>query len=237
MSAKDLISHISGGKVLDVATGNGNFIHFLIESLMDYDEITSIDIKDGLEIVFETNFKNHPVSFEKMDAANLQFSDASFDTVCISNSLHHMPELERTLKEMLRVLKPGGYFFISEMYRNNQSPTQMTHVQLHHWWAAVDRSQGIFHGDTLRREEIIQTAASLGFVEMQMQDLFEMNENPHDPKILAELEPVIERYIQRAEDNPELQIRGKELLKLLKDVGFDGATVLFIISRKGIDNI
>lgn len=237
MNVKDSIGHISGGKVLDVATGNGNFIQFLIEGLMNFEEITGIDTKDGLETVFTANFKKHPVRYEKMDAANLQFADASFDTVCISNSLHHMPQMERTLQEMLRVLKPGGYFIISEMYSNNQSETQMTHVHLHHWWADVDQTQGLFHGKTFRREEIIQMAASLGFVEMQIQDISELNENPHNPEILAELEPVIVRYIQRAEGHPELQMRGKELQELLREVGFDGASALFIIGRKGIENI
>ena len=63
-----------------------------------------------------------------------------------------------------------------------------------------------------------------------------MNENPQDPEILAELEPVIESYIQRADGYAELQMRGKELQKILKEVGFDGATTLFVIGRKGIED-
>ena len=144
MDTNDLIGTISGGKVLDVATGNGNFIHFLLEGLMNYDDITGIDTKEGLEAVFKANFQSQPVNYRKMDAAALHFADATFDTVCISNSLHHMPELESTLKEMLRVLKLGGLFIISEMYRDNQSAAQMTHVHLRHWWAAVDQTQGVF---------------------------------------------------------------------------------------------
>ena len=233
MDAKDLIGNIPGGKILDVATGNGNFIHFLMEGLLDYSEIIGIDIKAGLETAFAEQFGGQPVRYQQMDAAKLQFNDAEFDTVCISNSLHHMPDLPATLREMLRVLKPGGYFIVSEMFRDNQTETQMTHVHLHHWWGAVDQACGVFHGGTLRREEIIETVASLGLIELRTNNLMELSENPHNPEILAELEPVIERYIQRADGYPELQARGEELRQRLKEIGFDGATSLLVVGKKG----
>lgn len=232
MEAKELIGHISGGKVLDVATGNGGFLRFLLEGLKDYEEIIGIDTKDGLEAVFEEQFGDNLIRYQQMDAAQMEFADESFDTVCISNSLHHMPDLPRTLSEMLRVLKPGGYLIVLEMYRDNQTETQMTHVQLHHWWGAVDRAQGISHNETFRREEIVEIVAGLGLVERRMRDLSELGENPHDPEILETLNPVIERYIQRAERHPGLQSRGEALRQRLAEVGFDGATSLLVIGRK-----
>ena len=184
MEAKELIGHISGGKVLDVATGNGGFIHFLLEGLEDYEEIIGIDTKDNLEAVFEEQFGNKPIRYQQMDAAQTEFANESFDTVCISNSLHHVPDLPRTLSEMMRVLKMGGHLILLEMYRDSQTETQMTHVQLHHWWGEVDRAQGIFHNETFKREEIVEIVAGLGLVEMRMQDLSDSCENPHDPEIL-----------------------------------------------------
>ena len=233
MEAKDLIGHISGSRVLDVATGNGGFIHFMLEGLKDFDEIIGIDTKEGLEEVFEEQFGDKPIRYQQMDAAQMEFADESFDTVCISNSLHHMPDLPRTLSEMLRVLRPGGHLILLEMYRDNQSETQITHVQLHHWWGAVDRVQGISHNETFRREEIIEMAAGLGLVEMRVHDLSELGENPRDPSILAEINPVIDRYIQRADGHPELQARGEELRQHLEDVGLDGAASLLVTGKKG----
>ena len=232
MDAKDLTGHISGGKVLDVATGSGGFIHFLVEGLKDYEKIIGIDTKEGIEEVFDEQFGDKPICYKKMDAAKMEFADESFDTVCISNSLHHMPDLPGTLREMLRVLKPGGHLILLEMYCDNQTETQMTHVQLHHWWGAVDRSQSISHNETFRREEIVETVAGLGLGEMRVHALSELSENPHDPAILAEINPVIDRYIQRAEGHPELQERGEELRQRLEQVGFDGADSLLVIGRK-----
>ena len=187
MEAKDLISHISGGKVLDVATGNGGFIHFLAEGLKDYEEIIGIDTKEGLEEVFDEQFGGKPIRYQQMDAAQMEFANGHFDTVSISNSLHHMSDLPGALSEMLRVLKPGGHLLLLEMYCDNQTETQMTHVQLHHWWGEVDRAQGIFHNETFKREEIVEMVAGLGLVEIRMQDLSDSCENSHDPEILETL--------------------------------------------------
>ena len=74
--------------------------------------------------------------------------------------------------------------------------------------------------------------AGLGLVEIQIYDLSETNGNPFSPEILAELGPIIEHYIQRAERHPELEKRGDELHQRLNEIGFDGATTLFLIGRK-----
>lgn len=42
------------------------------------------------------------------DAGHLPFADASFDTVVCTNSFHHYPRHVAALREMRRVLKPGG---------------------------------------------------------------------------------------------------------------------------------
>ena len=215
-----------------MATGSGGFIYLLLDGLRDYKEILGIDTKEGGKSVFAEQFAGKPVHYQQMDAAQMEFEDASFDTVCISNSLHHMPDVLRTLNEMLRVLKPGGTFIVSEMYCDNQTETQMTHVHLHHWWAAVDQTQGIFHGKTFRRDAIIGLVASLELREMRVYDVVKPSENPRDPEILAQINPVIERYIERANGYPDLQTRGKELHQRLKEIGFNGATTLFIVGEK-----
>lgn len=232
MNAKALIGHISGGMVLDVATGNGSFIHFLCEGLQDYKEIIGIDTKFGLEEHFNDQFADHSVRYLQMDANRMDFENESFDTVCISNSLHHLPNVEHTLIEMMRVLKPGGHIIILEMYCNDQTDTQMTHVHLHHWWADVDRSQGICHNETYHREKIIDMVSGLGLVEIRLHDLSELGDNPFDPEILAQLTPIISQYIQRAEMFPELQAKGVLLQKRLETVGFDSAKSLLITGVK-----
>jgi len=233
---KDLIGHISGGYVLDVATGNGGFIHFLLEGLKEYAEIIGIDTNERAAASFAETFKDaHRIRFAPMDAQQMNFPNASFDTVCIANSLHHFDHPEAVLGEMLRVLRHGGYFILTEMYCNGQTETQLTHVLLHHWWAAVDRAGGIVHNETYRREQLLDMFKGLNLDNAVLNDLSDTDDDPRQPEILASLEPVIDRYSQRAEGHIDLQTHGEELRQRLRQIGFHGATSLLAIGTKPIN--
>nr|AAN01212.1 methyltransferase [Lentzea aerocolonigenes]BAC15754.1 RebM [Lentzea aerocolonigenes]CAC93718.1 putative methyltransferase [Lentzea aerocolonigenes] len=54
------------------------------------------------------------VTFSYADAMDLPFEDASFDAVWALESLHHMPDRGRALREMARVLRPGGTVAIAD---------------------------------------------------------------------------------------------------------------------------
>jgi hypothetical protein len=103
---------------------------------------------------------------------------------------------------------------------------------LHHWWAAVDTVNGIVHNETYTRQGLLDLVAQLQLKELKTFDLSDLNEDPKNPEIITELDPVFERYIQRAEGHPELQTRGEELKTRLKEIGFHGATTLVILGRK-----
>lgn len=229
---KEILGHISADRVLDVATGGGGFIHFLIEGLNDYAEIIGVDNNDHAAISFAETFKENPrVHFQQMDAHHLDFPDSSFDLVSVSNSLHHL-DPQPVLREMKRVLRPGGHILVSEVYCDNQTEAQMTHILLHHWWAAVDRVNGVIHNETYTRQQLIDLIVPLELTDLTTYDLCDLNENPHDPAIIEELAPVFERYIQRAEGHPDLQTRGAELRQRVEQVGVHSATTLVVIGRK-----
>ena len=203
-----------------------------LEGLKDHTEIIGVDNNERAAATFAESFKENPkVHFQTMDAHHLDFDDSSFDLVCISNSLHHLDPMP-VLREMKRVLRPGGLLLVSEMYRDGQTETQMTHVHLHHWWAAVDMVNGVMHRETYQRQELIEMVDSLGLGKEAVYDLSNLDENPKDPAIIIELEPVFERYIQRAEGHPDLQARGEELKVRVKEVGFHSATTLVVMGRK-----
>ena len=232
---KNILQGIPRGKVLDVATGTGGFVHFLLDALKEYDEIVGIDTSERSAAVFVEAFKDRPnIRFAKMDAAQMDFPEAAFDMVCIANSLHHMADLGRVLAEMLRVLKPGGYFIVAEMYRNGQTETQLTHVYLHHWWAAVDTSQGITHGETYTRQQIVDVVNGLGLRGVTYHDLCDLSGDPKQPEAVKELNNAIDRYIERsrgASNEAELKQRGEELRQRVQDVGFHSATTLLAIGE------
>jgi len=227
-----VLGDLSGGRVLDVATGTGGFVRFLLDGLRDHAEIVGIDANAERAAAFSEAFADRPdVRFEQMDALHLVFPDGSFDTVCVSNSLHHFADPTPALAEMLRVLRPGGHLVVNEMYRDSQSETQATHVLLHHWWAAVNRLRGEVHRETYERRRIVEIVDGLGLADLRIVDLADPDEDPHDPEATAELEAAIDRYVVLADGHPELQARGATLRTRLREVGVRGATQLVAIGR------
>lgn len=231
----------SGGRVLDVATGAGQFIEVLTTQLPDYAEIIGVDSAERPLAAARAACTQPNLRFLLMRTEQLEFPDASFDTVCISNSLHHLAARPQALAEMGRVLKPGGHFILSEMYRDGQTEPQLTHVYLHHWWAAIDTANGLRHDETFTRQQVVEIATGLGLRDLALHDYADLEADPLDPEGVAQLEGHIDTYLQRAANIPgaagtplaaALRARGEELRQRLRTVGFHSATTLLAIGVK-----
>ncbi len=230
---RQMLGHLHGGRVLDVATGTGGFIGFLADGLADYEEIIGIDSDPEKATHFvEAVADRQRVRFEARDASATGFARDAFDTVSVSNSLHHFSDPPAVLREMQRVLRPGGGFVVFEMVRDGQAPPQQTHVELHHWWAAVDSRRGILHHRTYARGELVALVEPLGLTDLRLTDVTYPEDDPLDPESLAEMDTVIDRYLAWADPEPSLITRGHELRRRLHEVGIRGATSLAIVGRK-----
>jgi ubiquinone/menaquinone biosynthesis C-methylase UbiE len=233
--AEQALGQITAGHILDVATGNGSFITFLLDNLKDFSEITAIDLNERPLEAARQAYPQDNIHFMCMDAAQCDFQDGHFDTVCMAYSLHHMDDLPAVLAEMLRVCKPGGHFIISEMYRDGQCETQLTHVLLHHWWAAIDSAGGTTHHETFTRQEITEIIEKLGLSCADYYDLMDLDVDPKEAQLIQKLDVIIDRYLQRTQGLPgeaALRVQGEQLRQRVHDVGFHGATTLLMIGKK-----
>jgi|ERR1043165_5395702 demethylmenaquinone methyltransferase/2-methoxy-6-polyprenyl-1,4-benzoquinol methylase len=100
-------------RVLDVATGTGAVaLRFARQGC----SVTGVDLSAHMLAVAEAKRKDLPVTFMEGDASTLPFAEYSFDIATVSFALHDMPLEVRTkaLKEVNRVLKPGGRFVIMD---------------------------------------------------------------------------------------------------------------------------
>ena len=232
---KEYFKHISGGRVLDVATGGGGFVQFLKDSLKDYSEIIGVDVPSTRLAGTQEKFAGDPIWFIGMNAAALAFDAASFDTVTIANSLHHLDDVDGVLREMYRVLRPGGRIIVVEMFRDNQTPAQLSHVLLHHWWARVNRLEGIVHYPTMTRQQIIGHIRKLGLQSVETIDYADPDADPHDRRTLEEIEKIINEYLAKIENDPghaDLYRDGKSLLERAYKVGFAWASEVIITGIK-----
>ena len=232
MELTELLGHYKAGRVLDLATGRGGMIQHLLGSLRDITEVIGVDINPKLAENFEQLFKGKPVSFQVMDASHLDFPDSSFDTISIGNSLHHLQQLPVSLGEMLRVLKPGGHMIIQEMYRDTEIESQLTHVLLHHWWAAVDTAQGIPHFETFTRVQLRRLIESLGLVGLKTMDIDDRTSDAFDPETLQKVGAAIDQYIEKSANQEGLVARGEALRQRLARTGFHGAPALLAVGEK-----
>lgn len=107
-----------GDRVLDLACGTGlNFPH-LRELVGKHGQVVGADLTAAMldiarKMINRRGWTN--VEVHEADAANLPFPDGSFDKVIVSFALNIIPEYQRALEEVRRVLIPGGRFVALEM--------------------------------------------------------------------------------------------------------------------------
>ena len=103
--------------ILDVATGTGDMAVMLTRHLAGA-HVTGIDISRGMLEIGEQKISRlglrDRISLQPGDSEALQFADGSFDAVTVAFGVRNFENLEEGLREMLRVLKPGGRLVVLE---------------------------------------------------------------------------------------------------------------------------
>jgi SAM-dependent methyltransferase len=109
-------SLVPGEHVLDVACGSGLVAFRAAEAVGPYGKVVGIDVSGHMLDAARRRAEERRVrnaSFERMDAEDLQLPDASFNVVLCALGLMYMPEPEQALREMRRVLRPGGRMLVA----------------------------------------------------------------------------------------------------------------------------
>jgi len=105
---EDLIS-VKAGRVLDVGCGSGTMAKALKRERPDL-EVHGVDFSASTIAAAKANPEG--VTFNQAPAEALPFADAWFDAVTMFDVLEHVDDSARVLKEIARVLKPGGLFHL-----------------------------------------------------------------------------------------------------------------------------
>jgi len=100
-------------KILEVGCGQG-IGEKIITKNFHPSEYYGIDLDEKM-IKRAQKRKSSKRFFQTADVTNLPFDDASFDAVFDFGIIHHVPNWKDSLKEIKRVLKPGGEFLFEEL--------------------------------------------------------------------------------------------------------------------------
>ena len=108
-----------GGSALDVACGSGKLTAELARIAGPRGRVVGLDFSPQM---LEVAQRDHPgIEFLEGDALKLPFDDAEFDASTVAFGLRNLSDPIAGLREMLRVVKPGGRSVVLEFVRPPQN--------------------------------------------------------------------------------------------------------------------
>ncbi len=128
----------AGEKLLEVGCGMGTD---LLQFARGGAICTGVDLTPRSIQITRRRFELYemPGTFLVTDGERLPFSDHSFDVVYSNGVLHHTPDTEAAVREIHRVLKPGGMAKVMLYYRHSLN-----------YWGEIILHRGLLRGQLLR---------------------------------------------------------------------------------------
>ena len=142
-AAIDSLKPYAPQRILDVATGTGDFALMAVDRLQPQ-SLIGADLSEGMLSVgrekVERAGKSDIITLQKEDCMALSFEDNTFDAVTVAYGVRNFEDLDRGLREMLRVLKPGGRLVIIELTSPVRFPMkQLFWLYAHVWMPMVGK--------------------------------------------------------------------------------------------------
>jgi hypothetical protein len=95
-------------RILDAACGNGRYSKFLLRHADPDAVLTSFDLSAQMLLRARSRLRSDRVTHAVADLTRLPYADAAFDAVVCGWVLEHLPDPRPGLRELARVLQPGG---------------------------------------------------------------------------------------------------------------------------------
>uniref|UniRef100_A0A7V2ZLU4 Class I SAM-dependent methyltransferase n=1 Tax=Ignavibacterium album TaxID=591197 RepID=A0A7V2ZLU4_9BACT len=125
---KSILSKITEEKILEIGFGTGINLKFYPENVK---HIIGIDANEGMLKQAEQKISQSKIKIEiiHQSSESLQFEDESIDAVLSTYTLCSIKNVNSALKEIYRVLKPGGkYYFLEHGLADNPLTQKLQHL-------------------------------------------------------------------------------------------------------------
>jgi demethylmenaquinone methyltransferase/2-methoxy-6-polyprenyl-1,4-benzoquinol methylase len=124
--AMRILKKESPKRLLDVATGTGDFALEAVRMKVGAEKIIGVDISEGMLEVgrkkVATKNLSDVIELKVGDSENLPFEDNTFDAYTVAFGVRNFQNLEKGMAEMLRVLKPGSLGIVLEFSKPKAFP-------------------------------------------------------------------------------------------------------------------
>ena len=116
---KEIVRRDAAQEILDIACGTGDFSIAIARAMAPGSRVTGIDISEGMLSVMRAKLAaeglGDRVTCSQGDSESMSCADGTFDCVTIAFGIRNFEHREVALREILRVLKPGGKLVILEL--------------------------------------------------------------------------------------------------------------------------
>lgn len=110
---------IDGMRILELGCGEGSMWKTNLEKLPTHISLVLTDFSEGMLLEAKKNLPDSKIiSYQNVDIQNIPYDNSCFDMVIANMMLYHVPNLERGLKEVRRVLKENGIFYCATYGEN-----------------------------------------------------------------------------------------------------------------------
>lgn len=135
-----------GDRLLDVGTGSGLVARLAVPKVRWTGTVTGLDLNAGMLGVAKelSTLIEPPIEWVEGDAHDLPFPDASFDVVTCQFGVQYFPDKKKALKQIHRVVAPGGRFLFSVFRSVDHNPGWRPLID------ALDHHIGPHAGDIFR---------------------------------------------------------------------------------------
>jgi SAM-dependent methyltransferase len=195
LDLKGRIGKYHAGSFLDVAVGRGEFLKFALESFNSWKSAAGIDDDPEILESAKQTLIDTPVILIKASALSMPFTNDYFDTITMSNALHHIEDLPALFTEICRVCKPGGLVIINEMLNENISAVDETYMLYHRLISEIDHQRNRYHRDTYTLKEMLSMLKGHPFV---LHDYFVHAEDTGNRMNTMEIEAISNRLKKKA---------------------------------------
>ncbi len=118
----DLVAARAGERALDVACGTGAVTRLLAERVDPGGRVVGLDVNAGMIAVARSLVTRRSVEWREASVLDLPFDGGSFDLVVCQQGLQFFPDRPLALRQMRRVLVPGGRLGVSCWRTSAESP-------------------------------------------------------------------------------------------------------------------
>lgn len=225
------IQRLNLGNYLEFGCGNGGFLKYVLEMNDTFKSVTAVDINPITIEQAKEALIGQTISFIVQEALPLHLNDHQFDTITLSNTLHHLKDKPGVLAELKRLIKPGGKLVLTEMTSNDLDQAEQVYCRFHALRAKIDRLYGIYHETTLTASQIKELVIVNGLQVEKEQTIL----NDKIPRLsdseLSEVETTIDDLVLKELNRPEypgLIEESAKIKALLRQVGIKRPRQLYM---------